>query len=137
MSDAKLHFVSLCNNNATKWVSFSWIALPLLSTAHNVVRTDILLQLESMIHFYSILQRVKEISVPNWVSYRGDSSLGVKFIHHHILDICVTDGGSVLRSNYICLRASNDVMTYVACQGVTGRLMFHSHSVFSLSPLGD
>ncbi len=34
------------NSNVTKWIRFSWITLPLLSTAHKVVHTgNILLQL--------------------------------------------------------------------------------------------
>ncbi len=53
-----------CTSNATKWIRFSWITLPLLSTAHKVVYTGSLScrsgYFESIIHFYWILQRVRE-----------------------------------------------------------------------------
>ncbi len=63
----KLERVRGCNNNVTKCIiRFSWVTLPLLSisTAHKAVHTGIIScrssYIESIIHFYSILQGVRE-----------------------------------------------------------------------------
>ncbi len=48
------------NLDATTWIRFGWVTLPVLSTAHKVIHTGILSccsYFESIIHFYWMLQR--------------------------------------------------------------------------------